>query len=142
MEFLEIGPPAILAAAAAGYLFGALYYSALSRPWLAALGMTRGQQQGRRSPLPFVLAAFAQLIMAAVLAWFLAHGVRGPAEPETLDVFDGLRTGFLAWLGFVATSLAVNHRFQGARGALSAIDGGHWLGVLLLQGAILAWLAG
>jgi hypothetical protein len=29
--------------------------------------------------------------------------------------------------------------FQGAKGALTVIDGGHWLGVLLIQGAILGW---
>jgi hypothetical protein len=34
----------------------------------------------------------------------------------------------------------VNHAFQGAKTTLTLIDGGHWLGVLLLQGTILgAW---
>ena len=40
-------------------------------------------------------------------------------------------------LGGVLTTLAVNYAF-GARGIkLAAIDGGHWLLVLLVQGAIL-----
>jgi hypothetical protein len=44
------------------------------------------------------------------------------------------------WLGFVATTLAVNNAFRGATGSLTLIDGGHWLGVLLLQGAVIGWL--
>lgn len=39
----------------------------------------------------------------------------------------------------VITTMAVNHAFQGQRGALTLTDGGHWLGVLLIQGAILGW---
>jgi hypothetical protein len=37
------------------------------------------------------------------------------------------------------TSLVVNHAFQGVRRTLTLIDGGHWLGVLLIQGAIIGW---
>ena len=43
------------------------------------------------------------------------------------------------WLGFVITTMVVNYAFHGARHALTLIDGGHWLGVLLIQGAILGW---
>lgn len=139
---VEIGPLAILAAAVAGLLFGALYYTALSKPWQSALGGGALSKRGGRAALPFVVAGAAQLIMAAVLAWFLAHGVGGPAEPAALDWFDGLRIGFLAWLGFVITSLAANHGFEGARHALTGIDGVHWLGVLLVQGLVLSLVAG
>jgi hypothetical protein len=44
------------------------------------------------------------------------------------------------WLGFVATTLVVNNTFQGAKRSLTYIDSGHWLGVLLLQGAIIGLL--
>ena len=46
-------------------------------------------------------------------------------------------TAAFMWLGFVITTLSVNNAFQGAKPALTVIDGGHWLGVLLLQGAII-----
>jgi hypothetical protein len=36
--------------------------------------------------------------------------------------------------------MAVNNAFRGAKRELTLIDGGHWLGVLLLQGAIVGWL--
>jgi len=35
--------------------------------------------------------------------------------------------------------MAVNHRFQGKGWDLTLIDGGYWLVVFLLQGAILGW---
>ncbi|MBM3524115.1 MAG: DUF1761 domain-containing protein, partial [Alphaproteobacteria bacterium] len=34
----------------------------------------------------------------------------------------------------------VNHGFQGVKRALTVIDGGHWLGVLLIQGVIIGWM--
>lgn len=48
--------------------------------------------------------------------------------------------GASVWLGFVATTLAVNHTFQGAKKELTLIDGGHWLGVLLVQGLLIGWM--
>jgi hypothetical protein len=39
----------------------------------------------------------------------------------------------------VITTLAVNNAFRGAKPSLTVIDAGHWLGVLILQGAILGW---
>ena len=42
-------------------------------------------------------------------------------------------------LGFVVTTLSVNHRYQGFGWGLTAIDAGHWLGVLLIMGALIGW---
>ncbi|MFV0296607.1 MAG: hypothetical protein ACK5JT_10870 [Hyphomicrobiaceae bacterium] len=44
-------------------------------------------------------------------------------------------------MGFVATAIVVNHQFQMRNPMLTLIDAGHWLGVLLIQGAIVAPLA-
>jgi hypothetical protein len=41
------------------------------------------------------------------------------------------------WLGFVITTLAVNYSFGQRRPMLTVIDGIHWLGVLVIQGAII-----
>ena len=41
------------------------------------------------------------------------------------------------WFGFVLTVLVTNHGFQGAKRELTVIDGGHWLGVMLLQGLVI-----
>ena len=66
----------------------------------------------------------------------LAMVIKRLGESTTLG---GLQTALMLWFGFVMTSMTVNHAFQGAKRSLTLIDGGHWLGVLLIQGAILGW---
>lgn len=124
---------AVLVAGVAGFAFGSVWYMTLSRPWLAAVGKTKEQLRTESSPTVFVLAAVAQLVMAYVLARVVAwHG-----EPTA---GSGLLVGLVVWVGFVATTLVVNHGFQGARRSLTLIDGGHWLGVLLIQGLVIGLL--
>ena len=53
----------------------------------------------------------------------------------------GMLVATIVWTGFVATTLATNHAFQTLPLALTLIDGAHWLGVLLIQGAIIGWMA-
>jgi uncharacterized protein DUF1761 len=132
----------ILIAAIASFAFGAVWYTALSRQWMAARGLTEAEVKARTgpSPVPFIISFVALLVMGTMLSGILAHLARGGTA---LSVRSGLISGLLLWLGFVITTMAVNHAFQGERRALTLIDGGHWLGVLLIQGAILGWwLAG
>ena len=42
----------------------------------------------------------------------------------------GVISGFFVWLGFVITTMGVNHAFGGAKPMLTLIDGGYWLAVL------------
>jgi hypothetical protein len=128
----------ILAATAASFIFGGIWYSALSKPWLAALGKTEIELKATARPMPmlFALSIAGQLIMAWVLTGLLIHLTKAgiPANLRT-----GLITGAFCWLGFVATTLATNHGYQGNKLSLTLIDGGHWLGVLAIQGALLGW---
>lgn len=125
----------LLVAAAVSYVFGAVWYMALSKPWMAAAGLTKERIEGSgRSPVPFVIAFLAQLLMAWLLAGLLLHMAKA-GLPGTLR--NGMITAFFVWAGFVLTTLVVNHRFQMQPWALTFIDGGHWLGVLLIQGALL-----
>ena len=132
----------VLLAGLASFAFGAAWYGALARPYHAARGLERATPQPappRLGPIPlaYLLALLAELVMAWMLAGIMLHLVRGGLAPS-------LRTGAVSaaflWFGFVATTLSVNHAFQGAKTTLTLIDGGHWLGVLLIQGAIIgAW---
>jgi hypothetical protein len=133
---------AIIITAIASFAFGAAWYTALGQQWLAARGLSQAEARARTgtSPLPFIVSFVALLIMAWMFAGILLHLARGGTE---MSVRSGVIAGFFLWLGFVITTMAVNHAFQGERRLLTLIDGGHWLGVLLIQGAILAWwLAG
>lgn len=137
--FLTVNHLSIFTAAVAAWLFGALYYRALSRPWLAAQGKTMEQCQAEmagKSKLaiygPFVLAFVAALFMAWALYGVLLHLNR-------FTVRGGIISGVLIWFGFVLTTMAVNNAFHGKRAMLTLIDSLHWLGVLIVLGAIVGW---
>jgi hypothetical protein len=135
MPFAGINYIAVVFAAAATFGFGFVYYMALGKYWMTAAGRTKAEIEGSKSPLPFIIAAIAQLVIAFMLA-----GVMGHLGHNAVNVTHGLITGLFLWVGFVITTMAVNHAFQGAKPMLTVIDGGHWLGVLLLQGLMLGWI--
>ena len=134
MAFAGINYLAVLIATVAGFAFGAAYYMTLSRPWLAAMGKTREQlsAEGKGSPMPFIVAIVALVVMA----WVLAGGI-GHLGPGQVTLRNGVISGAFMWLGFVITTLAVNYAFGQRRPMLTVIDGIHWLGVLVIQGAII-----
>jgi hypothetical protein len=128
---------AVVVAAVAAWVFGAAYYGALGKPWVEAHGKTmeqfkqeRAAKAGFAAAAPFILSFVAELVMAWVLNGILFH-------VGNYNVRSGLISGALCWFGFVLTSMAVNNAFGGRRPVLTAIDGGHWLGVLLIIGGVL-----
>jgi Protein of unknown function (DUF1761) len=127
---------ALLLAAVAGFMFGGVWYSQLSQPWLAALGKSEGElkRSARPMPLLFGITFAAQLVMAWVLAGLLLHLSKGGVSPT---VRTGALTGAFCWLGFIATTLVTNHGYQGQSWRLTLIDGAYWLGVLLIQGTVI-----
>jgi hypothetical protein len=132
MDFSAVNWLAVIVAAAVAWLFGAAWYTTLSKPWLKAAKLDPATM--KRSALPFIISFVAELIMAFVLS--LVVGAMTGGEP---NLVAGLIFGFVLWLGFVATTLSVNHRYEGFGWDLTLIDAGHWLGVLLLIGAVIGW---
>ncbi|TGR21503.1 MULTISPECIES: DUF1761 domain-containing protein [unclassified Mesorhizobium] len=132
MDFSAVNWMAVVAAAVVAWLFGAAWYMALSKPRLKAAKLDPATM--KKSPLPFVISFIAELIMALVMA--LVVGAMTGGEPTWLA---GLIFGFVLWLGFVATTLSVNHRYENFGWDLTLIDGGHWLGVLLIIGVVIGW---
>lgn len=132
MAFAGLNYLAVPIAAVAGFAFGAAYYLALSRPWLRAIGFTREQLAARRSPAPFIVSMVALLVMAWVLAGTIGH--LGPGQ---VTLGNGIVSALFVWLGFVITTLSVNYAYGQRRPLLAVIDGIHWLGVLVVQGAII-----
>ena len=139
MDFAGINYFAVLAAAAASFMFGGLWYGALSKPWMAAAGLDeaaiKASNASGKGTWLFITAFVSQLVMAFVLAGLIGHLGKGQ-----VTVVNGLISAAFVWFGFVATTIAVNHGFQLRSGMLTLIDGGHWLGVMLLQGLIIGAL--
>ncbi|NDH63976.1 MAG: DUF1761 domain-containing protein [Alphaproteobacteria bacterium] len=134
MNFAGMNILAIAVAAVAGFAFGSVYYMALSARWLEAVEKTREQlmPSGKPKPGPFIVSAVALVVMAWVLAGTLGH--LGPGQ---VTLKNGIISALFIWVGFVATTLAVNNGYAGRRISLTVIDGLHWLGVLVIQGAII-----
>jgi hypothetical protein len=128
MMFDGINLLAVLAAGIASFVAGAAWYGVLGKLWMRAAGLTK--EQTRPSVLLFAGTFLCQLLMAFVFAGLIYHA--GP-----VSVANGLLSAALVWVGLIATSLIVNHRFQGQPWSLTLIDGGHWLAVLLVQGAVI-----
>jgi hypothetical protein len=128
---------AVIAAAVASFIFGGIWYNAFSRQWLEAVGRSPDSVGKDKAGIGLYLLAFgAVLIMAWMLAGVLLHLSLGGM---TLGIRSGIISALFLWFGFVMTTMVVNYAFHGARQSLTLIDGGHWLGVLVIQGAILGW---
>jgi hypothetical protein len=133
MTFTGVNYIAVIIAALAGFGLGAVWYTVLSRPWMHAIGKTEAeckQQQGSAKVVPFAISIVALFIMALMLAGVMGH-------LGDITIRGGVISGFFVWLGFVITTMGVNHAFSGAKPMLTLIDGGYWLAVLLIQGAVI-----
>lgn len=130
MTFAGISHVAVVIAAVAGFVFGAVYYGVFSKQWIAAGRIA--QAQARPGPALLAITFVCELVFAFVLALMI-----GGLGATTL--WNGIAVGLLAWFGFVLASMTMNHRYQGFGWDLTLIDGGHWLGVAVLMGAIIGW---
>jgi hypothetical protein len=134
MTFAGMNYLAVVIAAVVAWLAGAGWYMTFGKTWMAAVGITPEKMaEARNQPgafLPMIYAFVAELVMAWVLA-----GVVGHLGPLTFR--SGVISAAFCWLGFVITTLLVNNRFSQRDWRLIGIDGGHWLVVLLLMGAII-----
>ena len=141
MAFAGINYLAVVIAAVAGWLAGAAYYGVLATPWVVAQGKTmeafRAEQAARKGTvhawLPFVLAFFAELAIAYVLAGMVGHlGV--------VTIRSAVISGLFVWGGFMVTTMLVNNAFAGARYLLTVINAGHWLAVIVVMGIVIGWM--
>ncbi len=132
MVFAGINYLALLLATLAAFVIGAAYYSILGGVWMKAARIK--PDDTKMSAMLLVNSIICELIMAIFLAGIIGHLGDGQ-----VTLINGIVSAFFVWLGFVATTLAVNHRYQGFGWNLTFIDGAHWLLVLLAMGAIIGW---
>ena len=130
---MAINYMAVFLAAVAAWIFGAVWYGALGKQWMAALGKTPEEcaAAGKQMPVvPMIWSFIAELLMAMLTAGLIGHF-------GAVSIKTGMIAGGLCWLAFVATTLSVNNAYPGRKLMLTIIDGGHWLGVLLIIGAMI-----
>jgi hypothetical protein len=116
----------------ASMLFGALYFGALKRPWLAQLENGALAQTRSAQPLSYVLAFTAQLGVSLHIEWLFSlvdsHFGFGPGGLIPLLCFN--------WICLIVLPLAMNYRFQGRPMALLLLDSGFWFGAIAVQTAM------
>lgn len=130
MTYFAVNWIAIIVATIVSWAIGAGWYMALSKQWLAGIGKTRDEINGK-DPTPFIWSVIVQLVMAYFLALLI------PVIYGQTDAGSGFLTGLHMWIGFVITSMILGHRYQDRPWSLTAVDGGYLLAVLLVQGLII-----
>lgn len=140
MVFLSVNWLSILIAAVLAWLFGGAYYTALSKPWMAAQGKTLEQCQaemaaksGAAKAAPFIIVFIGEIIIAWALYGILVH-------LNAFTLRGGVIAAVLVWFGFVVPTMTANNAFAGRRPMLTVIDGIGWLGAFVIIGAIVGWM--
>jgi len=136
VNFTHANLLSILVAAVAAWVFGGIYYTALSRPWIAAQGKTLEQckaeqdsKSGMAKGAPFVTVFVSEVIIGWVLYGILLH-------MNTFSVRAGIISAVLCWFGFVLTTITTNNAFGGRSLMLTFIDSAAWLGAFVIIGGI------
>ncbi len=80
---------------------------------------------------PFAWSIAVELVMAFFVALFTG------AVFGEVTLSNAVLVAVHLWLGFVITTLIMNHRYEGMSWRLTLIDGLHILGVLVIQGVVI-----
>ncbi len=121
----------VIAAGLAAWVFGAVWYMALSKPWMAASGARPvPKDQPLAAAMPFLLSALAMMVVAGMM-----RHVFGMAGIDTLakGVVSGLGIGAF----FITPWIAINNAYPGRPYLLTLIDGGYAIFGCAIMGAVL-----
>ena len=126
---------AILAAGLAGWIFGAVWYGVLGKPWQRAQGLDPDACKDKKMPLNLLVVSFlAALVMSATIYYLLSSmGMVGVGASALMALTIGV--------GLIAVALLVNNLFQQRHYTLTLIDGAHWALALTIEAVVIALLA-
>ena len=132
MHHLFFNPWAILVAALAQWILGALWFSPVlfAKPWKAMVYPNSRPQKGSMAAgmvVSFIGSLILCFVMAHVIFW---------AGAKTLPW--GALIGFIAWAGFIVAPVSAAHVYEGRPFNLFAINVGYWLVAMVGAGIILA----
>jgi hypothetical protein len=127
---------AVVVAAVVYFVIGALWYSMLfGNAWMIGIGKTEAQIMAERPnpTMAFVITFICNLILSSVLAQVIVATGKATA-------MHGMRVAFIAWAGFIATTLMMNYQFEVRTFTLWAINAGYPLiGMLIMGGILGSW---
>ena len=136
IQIVEVNYVAVLVAAIASFVIGALWYSPMlfGKMWMKLSGvadknMKKAKEKGMNKNFAFQF--LGSLIMAYVLAHFIQY-------TQSSTIAEGMQAGFWIWLGFIATVMLGMVLWEGKPWKLYFVKAGHELVALAVMGAILA----
>jgi hypothetical protein len=126
--------PAIVVAAIAYWILGAVWYGVLfSKPWMALENMSMEKASSMNPVLPYVVT----LVLNLVIAYFLAQ----ICIWRNANTFGrGASVGIIVWIGFIGPITYTTYMYEMRPWQLFAINELYPLFGLALMGAIIgAW---
>ncbi|MEO8558192.1 MAG: DUF1761 domain-containing protein [Rhodospirillales bacterium] len=125
---------AVVAAAVATFVIGALWYSPalFAKQWQVAHGYSADKLQAMKKTMPqafmgsFVCYLFIAAALAALMVW-----------TGRVGLVDGLKLAFLCWAGFAATLGLTANLYSDNSRMVFVIDAAYQLVFFLVMGAIL-----
>ena len=114
MEYLNV-----IAAAIGAFAFGAVWYTTMAKPWMAAAGIemdANGRPMGSGSPMPFVIGFIAMLLVAGMMRHVFQIS-------DIVTLGGGLLAGFGIGAFFITPWVAMNYAFSMRKSSLTVIDG-------------------
>jgi hypothetical protein len=132
MPIADINYIAVIVCTVISMLIGFVWYSfqLFGKQWMVAAGLKKDQIEKAPST-GYAIAVLSALLSSYVLAHFIDYSLA--------DTFvEGAMTGFWVWIGFVASSMAMNAAFEQRPATLFYINAGMQLVNLLIIGGILA----
>ena len=132
MPIQKVNWAAVIVGAIAFWLWGALWFTLLKGPYVAAVGFT-ADQMANKDPLPYILSFIAALVLALGTAIALADSNQPGAR-------HGVEFGlFMGVIVFVTNYLSIN-LFQMKPYSLWLIESGYVVIGMMIVGAIVgAW---
>lgn len=126
--------PAVVVAAIAYWLLGAVWYGVLfSKPWMALEHITVEQAQSASPVLPYIVSFVLELLIAYSMAQLCIWRHANTAG-------RGASVGVLIWIGFIGPTTFMTYMFEMRPRTLFAINEFYPLAGLVLMGAIIgAW---
>lgn len=109
----------VVLAAVVAYAFSAVWYTVLSKPWMAAAEIpmdANGRPLGNRSMMPFLIGFIAQLLVAGMMRHIFV-------QAHLTTVMLGLMGGFGIGLFLITPWVVMNYSFAGRKTQLMWLDG-------------------
>ena len=132
---VEVNLFIVLIAAVVNMVVGFIWYhpQVFGKAWMEAIGKTQKDLEGMKKEAnkAYALSFLGALVMSYVLANFVFYS-------QATNFKEGLVTGFLLWLGFIATIAWNNYLFEQKPKKLVLINSGYYLAALICMSIVLA----